>query len=302
LRQGAKKLGKYNILLIYYFFVILGSSIFLYKNYFTSGRKYTRRRSPGMGIKRVIKILNIFAHKTGNIFVNDPKMKIGVLNIRILKILEEDEGIIVTPGSFTGYKILLGILFSTGGAFFGDSLVSSILLAMGSGISGYFIPDILIRKQARKISANIDTELPYMIDLLRIAVLSGQNIYNSFKILVEKYRAKICFDLRDYIKDIDWGLGKETAYINMIEKNKSRQFADLMAVLLEAEKYGSPLDDILEQKSKQINFENMENIEKKARRTTVLTLIPLVFLILPAFVLLVGGPLIFVLGNGIFVF
>lgn len=294
-------MNKY-ILLIYYFFIVCGLFIFLYKSQYTHRRKYIKKRDPGMGIKRVINILNIFAHKTGSIFTNDPKRKIGILNIRILKILEEDEGIIVTPGSFIGYKILLCILFSIGGILFGDTLIPSMLLGFVSGAAGYFIPDILIRKQARRISANIDIELPYMIDLLRIAVLSGQNIYNSFKILVEKYRAKICFDLRDYIKDIDWGLGKETAYNNMIEKNKSRQFADLMAVLLEAEKYGSPLDEILAQKSKQINFENMETTERKARRTTVLTLIPLVFLILPAFVLLVGGPLIYVLGNGLFIF
>lgn len=295
-------MDKYYILLIYYIFTFFGLLTLLYRGYYAPGRKYIRKRSPGTGIKKVINILNIFAHKTGSIFINDPKKKIGILNMRILKILEEDEGIIVTPGSFIGYKILLCILFSIGGIIFGDNLILSMLLGAGSGAAGYFLPDILIRRQARRISVNIDIELPYMIDLLRIAVLSGQNIYNSFKILVEQYRAKICFDLRDYIKDIDWGLGKETAYNNMIEKNKSRQFADLMAVLLEAEKYGSPLDEILEQKSKQINFENIEATERKARRTTVLTLVPLVFMILPAFVLLVGGPLVYILGNGIFTF
>jgi tight adherence protein C len=274
----------------------------LYKSRYTPGRKHIKKRSPGIEVKKVIAILNIFAHKTGRIFINDPKKKIGNLNMRILKILEEDEGVIVTPGSFIGYKIFLCIIFSIGGLLFGDSPVSGMLLGTGSGVAGYFIPDIFIRRQAKRISVNIDTELPYMIDLLRIAVLSGQNTYNSFKILVEKYRAKICFDLRDYINDIDWGSGKETAYINMIEKNKSRQFADLMAVLLEAEKYGSPLDEILEQKSKQINFENVEKTEKKARRTTVLTLIPLVFLILPAFILLVGGPMVYIMGNAIFTF
>ena len=295
-------MGKYYILLIYYVLIVCCLSILLIRSQYAPGRKYIKKRSPGMGIKRVINILNIFAHKIGSIFINDPKKKIGILNMRILKILEEDEGMIVTPGSFIGYKIFLCIIFSIGGLLFGDRLLPSMLLGIGSGAAGYFMPDILIRRQARRISANIDIELPYMIDLLRIAVLSGQNIYNSFKILVEKYRAKICFDLRDYIKDIDWGLGKETAYINMIKKNKSRQFADLMAVLLEAEKYGSPLDEILEQKSKQINFENVEKTERKARRTTVLTLVPLVFLILPAFVLLVGGPLVYVLGNDIFTF
>jgi len=295
-------LGKYYILLVYYVFIICGLLVLIYRSYNTPGEKYIKNRNPGMGIKRVINILNIFAHRTGSIFTNDPKKKTGILNMRILKILEEDEGIIVTPGSFIGYKALLCILFAIGGILFGDSLVTGMILGAGSGVAGYYLPDILIKKQARRISANIDTELPYMVDLLRIAVLSGQNIYNSFKILVEKYRAKICFDLKDYIGDIDRGSGKETAYNNMIEKNKSRQFANLLAVLFEAEKYGSPLDEILVQKSKQINFENVEKTERKARRTTVLTLIPLVFLILPAFVLLVGGPLVYVLGNGIFSF
>ncbi len=295
-------MGKYYILLIYYVVIVCGLLILLCRSHNNPVKKYIKNKNPGVRIKRVINILNIFAHKAGSIFTDDPKKKTGILNMRILKILEEDEGIIVTPGSFIGYKILLCTLFSIGGVLFGDSLVSGMLLGAGSGVAGYYMPDILIKKQARRISANIDTELPYMVDLLRIAVLSGQNIYNSFKILVEKYRAKMCFDLRDYIKDIDRGSGKETAYINMIEKNKSRQFADLLAVLLEAEKYGSPLNEILVQKSKQINFENIEKTERKARKITVLTLIPLVFLILPAFVLLVGGPLIYVLGNGIFTF
>ncbi len=295
-------MGKYIIIFVYYIFIACGLFIFLYKSRSSPKRRYSKNTGSGMAVKKIINILNMFTHKTGGIFVNDPNKKIGAPNMRILKILEEDEGIMITPQSFIGYKILISLLFFIGGVFFGSSFIPCILFGTGGGITGYFVPDIIIKRQASRISANIDSELPYMIDLLRVASLSGQNIYNSFKILVEKYRAKICFDLRDFIKDIDWGLGKETAYSNLIEKNKSRQFTDLMAVLLEAEKYGSPLNEILEQKSIQINFENMENAERKARRTTVLTLIPLVFLILPAFVLLAGGPVVYVLGNGIFTF
>ena len=169
-------MDKYYILLIYYVLIVCGVLILLYKSHYISEKKYIKKRSPGTGIKRVIDILNIFAHKTGNIFINDPKKKIGILNMRILKILEEDEGIIVTPGSFIGYKIILCILFSIGGLLFGSSLFFSMLLGIGGGIAGYFLPDILIRRQARRLSANIDIELPYMIDLLRIAVLSVEDV------------------------------------------------------------------------------------------------------------------------------
>ena len=69
---------------------------------------------------------------------------------------------------------------------------------------------------------------------------------------------------------------------------------------MEADKYGSPVDGILSRRSVQINQENWDNAEKKAKRKGLLTLLPLVFLILPAFVLLVGGPLIFSVASGLF--
>lgn len=295
-------MDRHYIIFIYYVLIICILFILLYKGYRSPERKYYRGRNTTSNIKKVISILNNIMHKIGSICTYDPKKKIGILNIRILRIIEEDEGIVMTPESFIGYKVFLCLSLSIASMLFGDSLINSILLGTGIGTLGYFIPDLLIRRQARRISAIIDIELPYMVDLLRVAVISGQNIYNSFSMLIEKYKAKICFDLRDFIRDIELGSGKETAYNNMIEKNRSKQFTELIAVLLEAEKYGSPLDEILRQKSDQINFENTEKSERKARKVSILTLLPLVFLILPAFILLAGGPLIYIMGKDIFIF
>jgi len=49
-----------------------------------------------------------------------------------------------------------------------------------------------------------------------------------------------------------------------------------------------------------VNNENWDHAEKRAKKKGLLTLLPLAFLILPAFILLVGGPLAFSMASSMF--
>lgn len=135
------------------------------------------------------------------------------------------------------------------------------------------------------------------MDLLAVATLSGQNIYNAMKIVVEKYKGRICIELSNFIKDIDIGIGKLQAYKNLMDRSISEDFKSFIFLLIQAEKYGSSINELLKEKSRHIKFQAYQNLERKIRRITVLTLFPLVFLILPSFIILVGGPLLFSLGG-----
>ena len=74
----------------------------------------------------------------------------------------------------------------------------------------------MIRRYSANVSEDIEKELPYVIDLIRVSSLSGQNIYNSFKMLTEKYNGRICGDIKNFLRDIDMGAGKDYAYKNLI--------------------------------------------------------------------------------------
>jgi pilus assembly protein TadC len=71
---------------------------------------------------------------------------------------------------------------------------------------------------------------------------------------------------------------------------------------MQAEKYGSSMSEVLKQKSNYMKFEISQNVERKARKVTLMMLFPLVFLILPSFIILVGGPLIFSVGGDFLLF
>jgi tight adherence protein C len=181
--------------------------------------------------------------------------------------------------------------------FIGNNITSSIILSIAGGAVGYFTPGILLRRFKFARQRVIEKDLPYIIDLLSIATLSGQNIYNAIKIVTEKYRGYICRELSNFIKDIDIGIGKTEAYRNLINRSDSENFKNFIFLLIQAEKHGSSINEILKQKSRYIKFENYQNLERKVRSTTILILFPLVFLILPSFIILVGGPLVFSIGG-----
>ena len=250
----------------------------------------------------IINKMNSISFRIGRSLISRRWFEIKKENRELLRLLEFENKISLTPDTFVGYKVILFILFLTAGSLFGSSLLSSGILGIIAGITGYFIPNLLLGNFRNKRKSEIEKDLPYVVDLLAVATLSGQNIYNAMKIVVEKYRGKICIELSDFIKDIDIGVGKIQAYKNMMDRSISEDFKSFIFLLIQAEKYGSSINEILKQKSSHIKFEGYQNLERKIRRITVLALFPLVFLILPSFIILVGGPLVFSLGGKFLLF
>ncbi|HEY5500510.1 MAG TPA: type II secretion system F family protein, partial [Candidatus Humimicrobiaceae bacterium] len=104
-----------------------------------------------------------------------------------------------------------------------------------------------------------------------------------------------------FLKQIDFGIGRKEAYINMLHKNNSDSFKSFIFTLQQAENYGSSISELLKQKAEFLRFEISQEIEKKTRLISTKMLFPLIFLILPSFILLVCAPLVFMMGGDMFI-
>ena len=291
-------------LIIFPYYIFLCSAIFYLikiKGYYKTGkiRNYSEKKKI---FSRIINKMNLISFKIGRSLINKHWFEIKKENRELLKLLEFENKISLTPDSFMGYKVILFVLFMTAGSLIGNSPINSGILGITAGAAGYFIPNLLLRNFRNIRKKEIDRDLPYVIDLLVVATLSGQNIYNAIKIVIEKYKGSICTELSNFIKDIDIGIGKIQAYRDLMDRSVSGDFKSFIFLLIQAEKYGSSINEILKQKSIHIKFEAYQDLERKIRRITILTLFPLVFLILPSFIILVGGPLIFSIGGNFLLF
>jgi pilus assembly protein TadC len=246
---------------------------------------------------KLISKINLLSFKTGSFFINKKHFRSMKKNAELLKLLEYESKVSIKPESFMGYRIILLALFAVTGFFLGSSPSGSIAAGLLCGTAGYFVPVLLLKNFNRKRLKEINMNLPDVIDLLVVATLSGQNVYNAIKILIEKYKGSICSELSNFVKDIDMGTGKLKAYKNLMDRSDSDEFKSFVFILIQAEKYGSSISDILKRKSDYIKFEAYQGLEREIRKTTVVILFPLIFLILPAFIILVGGPLIYSMGG-----
>ena len=192
-----------------------------------------------------------------------------------------------------GYKFLAAFLAAFSPVFFMRNILFMVLVGAVSAAAGFFVPDLILNYISKRRIKEFNKDLPHIIDLLHIATLSGQNIYNSIKIVSEKYNGSICMALKKFLKEIDFGVSRIDSFKNTVNVTDPGNFRNFLFLLIQAEKYGSSISDLLSLQSRYIRFEVTQKHETASRRSSIILLFPLVFLILPAFILLVGGPLIY---------
>jgi tight adherence protein C len=203
--------------------------------------------------------------------------------------------------SVLGFKSITAISFSLLAAIVLKDFPKSFFVFPLSFILSFFIPDFFINIFINKLKQKNDKELAYVADLIYVATLSGQSIYNSIKIVTEEYKSRISDEFMTFLKDLELGFGKEESYRRLLKRDNSESFKRFVFMLQQAENYGSSISDIIKQKADFSRFEISQNIDKQTRMLSTKMLFPLIFLVLPAFMLIVGGPLIYVIG-GDFIF
>ncbi len=243
--------------------------------------------------KTAYSFFNVLASKTGAFiskFIGSKKLK---KYSAIVESAYPQSPSALHAETLLGYKFLSACAAGFIIILFIHNLYLVFPVALTAGIAGYFFPDLILKKIINDREKEIARDLPYIIDLLYITALSGQNIYNSIRILAQACRGKFAIELAIFIKMLDFGLTRQDAYKNFARRNGAEDLSNLLFLLIQAEQYGSSISEILKQKSKYLRFEILQRFETRARRSSIAILFPLVFLILPAFILLVGGPLIF---------
>src|SRR4030042_1984449 len=195
-------------LIIFSYYIFLCSVIF----HLIKSRSHSRtaKNKDYSGKKKcfaaIINKMNLISFRIGRFLISRHWFAVKKESKELLRLLENENKISLTPDTFMGYKVILFVLFFIAGSLSGSSLIVSGLLGIITGVTGYFVPNLLLGN-FRKVRKNeIEKDLPYVVDLLAVATLSGQNIYNAMKIVVEKYRGRICIELSNFIKDIDIGI------------------------------------------------------------------------------------------------
>jgi tight adherence protein C len=166
------------------------------------------------------------------------------------------------------------------------------LLCPGVGILAFRVPDVVLARAARRRALEANAEIPQLLDLLGAASSAGLSGPMALRRAAEAVRGPLAEDIADVLHAVELG-GRW--------RDELRRAADLLALpdlrravaaLTRSETLGSSLSEAMTELASQVREARRAAASERARKAPVKMLFPLVFLVLPAFLLLTVVPVL----------
>ncbi len=206
-------------------------------------------------------------------------------------------------------RILVAVAFAMAVAFITPivaqktDIQSIIFLTFAAGMMGYFSPVIYLSRRVRKRQLSIREGFPDALDMLLVCVESGLGMDGALaRVAGEIGRAHpLLSEQFGFIgRELRVGRDRETALRSMAERIGVDEVTSLVTLLIQTDKLGTSMGDALRAHAYEMRSTRLLRAEEKAMKLPVKLSLPLIFLILPALLLVILGPAALSIGRDMF--
>jgi tight adherence protein C len=199
-----------------------------------------------------------------------------------------------------GAKVVLFV----GGALIGLTAwpggpVASVCASGVLAIAGFRLPEFVLARRAAALRRTVVHEVPNLLEVVSICVTAGLSPPLALQRAAESARGPLRESLERARREVALGGSWRAALRDAADRLDLRDVRRLVLALERGQRLGAPLADHLRRLAREVRHERRALAEERARRAPVLMLFPLVFLILPAFLLAAVIPAVVVATRGI---
>ena len=166
--------------------------------------------------------------------------------------------------------------------------VASLPLA----VVAWRLPDLVLARTARRRTRAADREIPVLLDLLAVASSAGLPPQLAFRRAVEGADGPLAESLRAVVNATDLGGRWRTELRAVSDRLELPDLRRLIGALARTEAVGSSLSEEVARLATDVREVRRAAAAQRARTAPVKMLFPLVFLVLPAFLLLTVVPVL----------
>jgi len=154
----------------------------------------------------------------------------------------------------------------------------------------FFLPDLMIRGKINKQRQNMQSELPYLLDILSVVLEAGTSFDNALSKICAKRSGPLYAELQRMLREISVGSTREEALRHAAERIQLPDFSQLVRALIQADKMGVSIVRTIRMQSEQLRIKRAQRIHEKAMKLPVKIMFPLVLFIFPPIFLVILGP------------
>lgn len=199
--------------------------------------------------------------------------------------------------AYFGVRVLLaagfGVCYFGWLLFAGSSDYTGVVKVFFPLGAGYYLPSAVLRYQASRRSRRIWQEVPDVLDLLRICTEAGLGLDKAlFRVSreVKEIAPILSKELSRYFLEIRSGLPRKEVLASLAERNQVNALSAMVNLLLQSNRLGTDISEALRVHSLSLRTERTQIAEEQGAKVSIKLVFPLVFLILPALLIVILGP------------
>lgn len=165
---------------------------------------------------------------------------------------------------------------------------------------GMKLPWIYVRKHQKKRNAAIQKSLPDVLDLMTICAEAGLSLVAMLDRVARELRTtypEMAEELSLTSIEIGFLPDRNKALTNLSERCSLPEIRGMTSVLIQTEKYGTPIAQALRVLSTEFRQARMMRAEQKAARLPALMTVPMIVFILPTLFIVIIAPAVVSLLN-----
>ncbi len=169
-------------------------------------------------------------------------------------------------------------------------LLAALILGPITIALGLQIPVIWLKRRAARRARRMATDLPECMDHLALLLAAGQGLGAALDRCATMGEGPLYEELSKALRQVHLGRDRAGALDEMCERNPAPELRRACRALNRAEKFGGPIAASVAEIAADLRSARSQAARAQAARAPVKLLFPLVFMILPSFILLtVGG-------------
>ena len=191
---------------------------------------------------------------------------------------------------FTAFLILVGLV---GRGYVTSSTVLGIVIPVGLGLAGYFLPSIWLDTRISNRHDRLRMSLPDLLDLMVVSVEAGLALDQAIQYVSKELVAahpELCQEFQMATLEMRAGSRRIDALRHLAERTGEPELRKLVAVLIQTDRFGTSIAESLRTHSDFMRVRRRQEAEERAGKVGVKLVFPIFFLILPSMLVVAAGP------------
>jgi tight adherence protein C len=201
----------------------------------------------------------------------------------------------LTATDFMGMCVLVAAVLALAGFVYArkvmaDSPMFMLIGPVAGAAVGFMFPRYWLMSAGTKRKDLIQRTLPDALDMLTVCVEAGLAFESALQRVSERWPGPLAEEFNRVVAEVRLGVARSQALRRMAIRCASPDVASFVAVLVQADSMGTSIAQVVHSQADQIRVLRRQRAEEKANKAPIKVLIPMVLFIFPALFVVILGP------------